>query len=160
MIDKPLRNLLHFLSKSYIGYILDKHKIKIKFLIVGGWNTIFGFLAFVLLYKLTSKIFKVNYFAYTSAQILGTILAIINAYVLHKYITFESKAKGRNMIIEFFKFSTTYIVLFIISLVLMPFFIEVIKIRPIPSSICMNIIVITTSYFGHSRFSFKKKELM
>jgi putative flippase GtrA len=142
--------------KNNIIYLLNKHKTKIKFLFVGGWNTLFGFLAFVILYKIAGKIFKVDYFAYTSAQILGSILAILNAYIFHKYVTFESKTKGRNMIIEFFKFSTTYIVLFFVSLALMPFFVEVLKIQPILSSVCLNIITITTSYFGHSRFSFKK----
>ena len=157
MINKPHKKLFNFIINKSYRFVPDKHKTKFRFLVVGVWNTIFGFLAFILLYKLSSNIFRINYFAYTSAQILGTILAIINAFIFHKYITFKSEAKGKNLIIEFFKFSTTYIVLALISLAIMPFFVEILKIKPIPSSICLNTLVVFTSYFGHSRFSFKRK---
>ena len=157
MIDKPLNRFRSQVSSFKTPALINKHKIKIKFLFVGGWNTLFGFLVFILFYKIAGKIFKVDYFAYTTAQIIGTILSIINAYIFHKHITFQSKAKGKNMLIEFLKFSTTYVVLFLLGLIIMPFLVEVLKIKPIPSAICLNTIVIFSSYFGHSRFSFKKK---
>ena len=142
-------------SINNIKLFLANHKVKVKFLFVGAWNTLFGFVVFVLLYKLCQRIFKVEYFAYTTAQIAGTVLAILNAYIFHKHITFESKVKGRKMIIEILKFSTTYTILFIVGLIFMPFFVEVLKVKPILSSVILNIIIIFTSYFGHSRFSFK-----
>jgi putative flippase GtrA len=122
---------------------------------VGVWNTIFGFLIFVVLYKLFSKIFKIDYFAYTSAQIIGTLLAVINAYIGHKYFTFKSNIKGRKMVFEFLRFSITYGLTFLVSLMLMPLLVEVIKIKPIIAGIFVNLIVITTSYFSHSKFSFR-----
>jgi putative flippase GtrA len=123
---------------------------------VGGWNTIFGFLIFVALYKLFSKIFKIDYFAYTSAQIIGTLLAVINAYIGHKYFTFKSIVRGRKMVFEFLRFSITYGLTFLISLILMPLLVEVLKIKPIIAGIFINLLVITTSYIAHSRFSFKR----
>jgi putative flippase GtrA len=164
-----MRNLIYkFINRVYpeffeeennnLKYIINKHKIKIKFLLVGVWNTLFGFVLFVVLYKLFSNVIKINYFAYTSAQILGKIISILNAYIFHKYITFKSILKGKEMLIEFFKFSTTYIVLFIVGLILMPFLVEVLKIKPIIAYMLQAIIVISTSYFGHSRFSFRKKD--
>jgi putative flippase GtrA len=156
MIKETLRKLENYLLPESISQIVNQHRIKFKFLMVGGWNTVFGIGIFILLYKLFSKIYKVDYFAYTTAQIIGIILSVINAYIFHKYITFNSKVKGKKMIIEFMKFSTTYAVLFVVSLVIMPFFVEIIKIKPIPASICLNVVIIFTSYFGHSRFSFKK----
>ncbi|HNW90446.1 MAG TPA: GtrA family protein [Bacteroidales bacterium] len=132
-----------------------RHKTKIKFLLVGAWNTIFGFVVFIALYKVFVNIFKVDYFAYTTAQVLSNILAIINAYVCHKYITFQSKARGKKMIMEFLRFSSTYITVFLLGLILMPFFVEILKINPIVSSIILNVIVVLSSYLAHSRFSFK-----
>ena len=157
MIKETLRKLENFLLPQCICQIVNQHRIKFKFLMVGGWNTVFGIGSFILLYKLFSKFYKVDYFAYTTAQTIGLILAIINAFIFHKYITFESRVRGKKMIIEFFKFSTTYLVLFLVSLVIMPFLVEMINIRPIPASICLNIIIIFSSYFGHSLFSFKNK---
>jgi putative flippase GtrA len=147
---------MHFLNEIYLKNSFNKHKTKIKFVLVGVWNTIFGFLVFVILYKLFKKIFNLDYFAYTSAQILGTFLAVVNAYICHKYLTFQSKVKGRKMIFEFLRFSTTYSVIFLLGLIIMPFLVEVLKIYPIVAGIILNIIVVFTSYFGHSRFSFNK----
>jgi len=132
----------------------NKHKTKIKFLFVGAWNTIFGFVIFIILYKVFGKIFKIDYFAYTTAQVLANILAIINAYLCHKYITFRSSTRGKKMFMEFLRFSTTYITVFLLGLILMPFFVEILKINPIVSSIILNIIIVLSSYFAHSRFSF------
>ena len=143
--------------KNKLFSVYSKHKTKFKFLLVGGWNTVFGFVIFVLLYKIFKSIFEIDYFAYTSAQIFGTVLAIINAYICHKYFTFRSDTKGKKMIMEFFRFSTTYVVVFLLGLGLMPLFVEVFKINPIVSSIILNVIVIFSSYIAHSRFSFKKK---
>lgn len=149
---------LSTLKKYHLRSIFDRHKIRIKFLLVGVWNTIFSFGIFVILYKLFKNIFELDYFAYTTAQVLGSILAIINAYICHKYFTFRSAVRGRKMILEFLRFSTTYVATFLLSLLLMPFFVEVLKINPIVSSIILNIIVILTSYIVHSRFSFKKSD--
>lgn len=155
MIDNPLRKIFPFLRKLDSWGLWSVHKTKIKFLVVGGWNTLFGFLAFVALYKVFRKLFSIDYFAYTSAQILGTFLAVINAYIGHKYFTFKSNVKGRKMVFEFLRFSLTYGLTFLISLILMPLLVEVIKIKPIIAGIFINLIVITASYIAHSRFSFK-----
>jgi putative flippase GtrA len=145
-----------FFRSAEIKLLFDTHRTKILFLVVGAWNTLFGFGAFILLYKLFVHFFRVDYFAYTSAQVLSTIVSIINAFICHKYITFRSKAKGTKMIFEFMRFSTTYLVVFLLGLVLMPLLVEALKIQPIVAAVILNVIVIFTSYFGHSRFSFFK----
>ena len=142
-------------TKDDLITIYIKHKIKIRFLLVGVWNTLFGFGLFVVLYFLFKKIFKLDYFAYTSSQILSTILAIINAYICHKFFTYQSKAKGRKMIFEFFRFTTTYVVVFFLGLIVMPFLVEILKLNPIVANLLFNIVVISSSYFGHTYFSFK-----
>ena len=145
------------LNKSHLKSLLTLHKTKIKFLFVGAWNTLFSFVAFVVLYFLFRKIFSVDYFAYTSAQVIGAVLSILNAYIFHRLITFNSKTRGREMILEFLRFCSTYVILFIIGLISMPFFVEILKIRPIPAAIILNTLVILTSYMAHSHFSFRNR---
>jgi putative flippase GtrA len=136
---------------------LIRHKVKLKFLAVGMWNTLFGLAIFAALYQLTRRLFSIDYFSYTLSQVVSTILAIINAYICHKYITFQSRTTGKKMILEFLRFSTTYFAVFVLGLIIMPFLIEILKMTPIVANLVFNIIVIITSYFGHSRFSFVKK---
>ena len=137
--------------------LMAKHRVKVKFVLVGIWNTIFGYSVFCLLDTLFSNIFATRYIAYMSAMVLGQVIAIINAYISHKYITFKSRVRGRKMIIEFLRFSMTYAVIFCLNLILLPIFVEIFHITPKISVAILILICTTISYLGHSRFSFKVK---
>ena len=123
-------------------------------MIVGIWNTVFGYLVFVLLDLFLENIFVKRYVAYMSAMILGHIVATINAFIFHKYVTFKSEAKGKRIIPEFFRFCLTYVVTFVLSLFLLPFFVEIINFHPRTSGAVVVLICTGISYVGHSKFSF------
>jgi putative flippase GtrA len=88
-------------------------------------------------------------------MILSNLFAIVNAYILHKYVTFKSEVRGRGMAIEFFKFCTTYVVTFLLNLSLLPLFVEICAIPPKIAGAIVIPICTLISYLGHSRFSFK-----
>lgn len=90
-----------------------------------------------------------------AAAILGNFLAILNAFIFHKCITFKSEVRGKAMIIEFARFFSTYLLSMILGLMLLPFFVEVIGIDPKISGALLIPITVIISYFGHSRFSFR-----
>ena len=121
---------------------------------VGIWNTVFGYLLFVILDIWFENIFYKRYVAYMSAMIMGQIIGTINAFILHKYVTFKSDVKGKGIIGEFFRFCLTYVVTFILSLFLLPFFVEIISFNPRTSGAIVILICTVISYVGHSRFSF------
>ena len=141
---------MHFSKTEFIA----KYHVKIRFLVVGVWNTIFGYLVFVGFDILFTSFFTKRYVSYMSAAVLSNVLAIINAYIFHKYITFKSKIKGVGIIVEFLKFSTTYIVTFCLSLILLPFFVEVMNLDPKIAAAVVILCCTIISYLGHSRFSF------
>jgi putative flippase GtrA len=146
------------LGISSIQELIYKHHTKVRFILVGIWNTIFGYLVFLIINSLFANIFTKRYFTYMSAMILSQIIAIINAFIFHKYITFKSKVKGKGMIIEFFRFCLTYVVAFALNLILLPFLVEIFKIQPKISAAIVILICTVISYAGHSRFSFKDEE--
>lgn len=131
-----------------------KHHIKLKFLVVGIWNTIFGYLIFIGFDSLFAHLLSKRYDAYMSAAVLSNILAIINAYIFHKYITFKSEIKGTGIILEFFRFSTTYLITFCLSLLLLPLFVEIMNVTPKIAAGFVILCGTVISYFGHSKFSF------
>ncbi len=133
------------------------HQVKIRFFFIGVWNTIFGYLAYVSLDYLFAFVFQKRYIAYMTAAVLANIIATISAFIFHKYITFKSTVRGKAVIIEFLKFYSMYTVTSILGLVLLPFFVEVLKIDPKISGALLIPIVAVVSYFGHSRFSFIKR---
>ena len=95
-----------------------------------------------------------RYFAYMSAMVLGQIIATANAFIFHKYVTFKSEVKGKGIIPEFFRFCLTYIVTFSLSLILLPFFVEMMYIHPRIAAAIVVLICTAISYTGHLRFSF------
>ncbi len=143
------------LSNSFIA-LRFKHRIKIRFLLVGVWNTIFGYGVFCLFDSFFAWLFSTRSIAYMSAMIIAQILAVINAYIFHKYITFQSAVKGLKMIAEFFRFSATYIVTFCLSFILLPLFVEIGNMHPKIAAAIIILICTVISYLGHSRFSFSK----
>ena len=145
------------IAMPLIHKLINKHNTKVRFVLVGIWNTIFGYLVFFLLDSLFTNLFTKRYFAYMLAMILSQIIATINAFIFHKNITFKSKVKGKGIIIEFLRFCLTYVVTFCLSLILLPFFAEIFKIQPKISAAIVILICTVISYVGHSRFSFKKE---
>ncbi len=96
--------------------------------------------------------------AYLLAAVLSNILAITNAYIFHKYVSFRSPVKGIKMVQEIIRFFTTYCFSFILSLVLLPFFIEGFSLDPMVAGAVVIFITTVISYIGHSRFSFDSSE--
>lgn len=143
---------------SSFAALKTKHQVKARFVLVGIWNTIFGYGIFCLFDTLFAWLFSSRSAAYMCAMVLTQILAVINAYIFHKHITFKSKAKGKAIIAEFFRFSTTYVVTFCLSLVLLPTFVEIGHITPKIAAAIITLICTVISYLGHSRFSFRHCE--
>jgi putative flippase GtrA len=136
-----------------------RQQIKVKFVIVGIWNTLFGYLAFVGLDSLFGWLFSRRYMAYLVASLLANILAITNAYIFHKFVTFQSEIKGKEILSEFARFFSTYIVTIILALILLPLFVEVLSLDPKIAAAMIIPITVFVSYFGHSRFSFNERGL-
>ena len=140
---------------STLAALKTRHQVKVRFAFVGIWNTIFGYGIFCLFDTLFEKLFSTRSAAYMTAMIMAQILAVINAYICHKHITFKSEKKGKAIFLEFFRFAMTYVFSFCLSLVLLPSLVEIGHIPPKISAAFVTLICAAISYLGHSRFSFR-----
>ncbi|NLI75717.1 MAG: GtrA family protein [Candidatus Riflebacteria bacterium] len=136
----------------------DGHKVTLRFLIAGGWNTLFGYLVFVLLDLFFTRVFSRRYLAYMSAMIMGNLLAILNAFICHKYYTFRSGVTGLGILGELARFSTTYVFTFLLSLILFPLAVETSGLDPKIVAGFFLIGTVIISFFGHSRWSFRHQD--
>jgi putative flippase GtrA len=134
--------------------LLIKHNVKVKFVIIGVWNTLFGYAVFFGFDSLLARLTPTRYIAYLAAIALSNVLSIINAYIFHKYVTFKSEVKGKGIVREFAKFTATYIVTICLSLALMPVFVEIMRLDPKIAAALVILLCVVISYVGHSRFSF------
>lgn len=132
----------------------QRHQQKIRFLLVGVWNTLFGYVVFLLLNELCTLFLSPRYVAYMTASVLGNVLAITNAFFFHKHFTFQSKESGAGALREYCRFAGTNLFTFLLGLILLPLFVEVLGMT-LPVAAAVIILVCTAfSYLGHSRFSF------
>ena len=100
-------------------------------------------------------LFPENRFIYMLAMVLAQLMALINAFIFHKFITFRSSVSSRGLFLEFFRFSLSYLLVFFVSLILLPVFVEGFDFSPKLSVALILPISIFLNYFFLSRFAFK-----
>ena len=133
------------------------HQKKVRFVLVGVWNTIFGYLVFVACDYLFEHLFSLRYIAYMSAAVLSNILAVTNAYIFHKRITFQSRTKGSEALFEYLRFSMTYLFTFVLGLILLPIGVEIFGLDPKVAAAIVTLVLTGVSYVTHDKFSFRSE---
>lgn len=127
-----------------------RHKKKINYLLVGGFNTVVGLSAFpILFYALASQ-----HLHYMYILVISQILCVANAFITNKYLVFRTKG---NHFSEFLKFSTFYMAYFLVNLILMPILVEIAGLNPAISQVFISLGVIVSSFYWHSKVTFTTK---
>lgn len=129
-----------------MSQLYHQHKEKVNYLLVGSWNTLFGYLAFVGLYLWLG--YRINYLV---LLLISNVFSITNAYIGYKLLVFKTKG---NYLREYLRFYLVYGSAILFNFILLPITVELFKITPpIAQGIIMWLTVIF-SYFGHKYFSF------
>ena len=121
----------------------------LRYLIVGGWNTVFGYCVFAILYFLLST--RIHY---VIIAIISSIIAITVAYAGYKLFVFKTKG---NYLSEYLKFYVVYGFSMLLGLVLLPIFVEVLILNVYLAQAVAIIACTFISFIGHRNFSFKKR---
>lgn len=129
--------------------LITKHSARLRYLIVGGWNTIFGYALFVALHWLLGT--RVHYLL---ILLIVQIISILNAYVAYKHFVFKTRG---NVMVEFVRFNVIYVALFVFNMIALPFFVEVLKLSTTVSQGIIVSIAAGLGYLGHKTISFAKR---
>jgi putative flippase GtrA len=128
---------------------LLKHMKLIRYLLAGGYNTLFGFAVFAGLYLLLLD--RLNYLLIAC---ISQVIAITNAFVIYKFWVFKSQG---NILTEYYKTYLVYGVSFVLGLVGLGLLVEVLHIHPILAQAIITILTVCISYLGHSHYAFAQK---
>ena len=153
-----------FIVKAY-KYLEDiwfKQNEKLRFLLVGGFNTAVSFIIYYIILYLTSGREQLSLF-------LMYIININISIITMRYYVFRSHG---NLVSEYIKAFSSYIVLYFVNMVLLAFFVHVVHISEslsansfwltIPNlnktvaQICSVCIITIITFFVHKYFSFRK----
>jgi putative flippase GtrA len=125
-----------------------RHKQKIDYLLVGGWNTVFGYCTFLALYYLLSH--RTHYLL---LLLVSNIFSITNAYIGYKVFVFKTRG---NYLQEYLRFYVVYGTAMALSFVLLPVCVEIFRMSPPLALGGIMFINVAFSYFGHKSFSFRR----
>lgn len=113
-----------------------------KFGLIGMLNTIIGYGAFVLF---------LNYFNYMESLIISHIIGVTHSYLWNKFWIFKS---NKNPMMEFIKFNSVYLVVFVINALALATLVNALKFDPKLGQLVALPIVTITSFIGHKYLSF------
>ncbi len=133
--------------KSLIKKYSDSSKL--RYLLAGGWNTVFGYGIGVILYYLLS-----NYLHVTVIALIANIIAITMSFTTYKLFVFRTKGEWLK---EYLRSYVVYGGMALLGIGLIWFMVNGLS---IPFWIAQGLTILLTviiSYIGHSRFTFKRK---
>lgn len=123
---------------------------KLRFLVIGGWNTLFGYLCFYGLYLLAAD--RVHYLIVTA---VAHSINIMQAYVMHRWLVFRSDDKIAR---EFLRFNASYVGTFLFGLLAMFLLVETAGLSPPVAQAIVILMNVVLSYILHSRVSFRPSD--
>ena len=122
---------------------------KIRYLMAGGWNTLFGYVVSLALYNLLEQ-----YVHIIAIAIIAHVCAISMAYFTYKVFVFRTKG---NWWKEYKRSYLVYGNTIVVSIGMLWFMVDILA---VPFWIAQGLIILTTvilSYIGHSRYTFSNK---
>ena len=130
--------------------LYKKYDEIINYLIVGGLTTIVS----ILIYALFTKLFHVNYMI---SNLISWIGSVLFAYVTNKKFVFKSKCENKKKVfIEIYQFFKYRVFSFIIDVLLMYVFVELVTFDDMVAKVIVQVIVIILNYVFSKLFVFKK----
>ena len=118
------------------------------FLIVGGWNTVFGYAVFVALYALLHRSMHV-----TGIIAITYVIATLNNFLCYKWFVFRTS--GRH-VREYLRFTMVYVPAFLANLIVLPLALRSLDLNAYVVQAMFTFAVLVISYFGHKYWTFRR----
>lgn len=125
---------------------------RVRFVIVGGINTVIGYGLFALLYSLVG-----DEIGYLGSLYISYGFATLVAFVLHRRFTYKVAGTG-SAFVDFLRFQSVYVVLLLFNTVALPILVEIVGLHPLVAQAIVITITTVMSYAGHKWFSFHRHQ--
>jgi putative flippase GtrA len=127
--------------------VLRDHRQKILYLIVGGWNTLFNYACFSLLYYLFNEVVF-------SSVILGAayVVSSINGFLGYRYIVFGSRG---HPLAEYARFQVVYLPLLLVNMVVLPLALAYTPLNAYVVQALFAAFIVVVGYLGNKHFAFR-----
>ncbi len=124
------------------------HREKVLYLLVGGWNTVFQYVSFALLYYLLHGILFSSLILFISYA-----LSSVNGFLGYRFIVFRSKGRP---LVEYLKFQLVYAPLLAVNLVVLPLTLAYTPLSAYVVQALFAVFSVVAGYLGNKYFTFRK----
>lgn len=131
----------------------------IRYILVGGFNTVFGYGVFALLNWMTRGLGTYNYLY---ASVLANVIAISVAFLGYKWFVFRTRG---NYLVEYIRCFGVYGTSALIGLAGLSILVPILRHNlhhpeqaPYIAAAMMTVVTMAISFFGHKKFSFRPKQ--
>jgi glycosyltransferase involved in cell wall biosynthesis len=145
--SRHARRLAFYRRLLYLALFDSETRRRLLYLVVGGWNTLFGYLAFSALYYLLS-----SHLNYVLIFIAAYSISTLNAYWGYKRFVFKTATR---FIEEFPRFALVYVGALAVNLVVFPWLTTTLGLNPYLSQVLFTVVLVVTTYIVNQRFSFR-----
>ena len=128
-----------------VGFYFRRRE-QVLYLLVGGWNTAFGYGVWALLQFLLG-----DHLHYLIIVLIAWPIAVLNAYLGYRLIVFRSRGP---ILRELPRFSLVYAITLVANLALLPIALTVLPFNIYVIEALFTGVLIVASYLSHSHFSF------
>jgi putative flippase GtrA len=123
---------------------------RVRFLLVGGFNTFFGYAVFAGLYLLFGA-----HIGYLACLYMQYALCVPLAFFLHRRITFRVRGHD-HLALDFMRFCGVYVIALVFNTVALPVLVESLRMSPLLAQAMVVTVSTIATYFGHKLFSFRR----
>jgi putative flippase GtrA len=121
---------------------------RIRFVLVGAWNTLAGYAIFVALHEAFA-----DDVGYLGVLLLAHVLSVLVAFAGYRYVVF--KVRG-NVLRDLMRFWSVYALVLALNVVVLPLLVEVGGLPAVPAQGLFVFVSALASYVGHKKFSFAR----
>ena len=124
-----------------------RRREQVLYLLVGGWNTVFGYGIWALLQFLLGD--RLHYLAIV---LIGWAIAVLGAYALYRTVVFRSHGP---ILRELPRFALVYVAMLGANLSLLPLLLRILPLNIYATQAVLMGFLAFCSYLGHKYFSFR-----
>lgn len=124
-----------------------RRREQILYLVIGGWNTVFGYGVWAVLQYLLG-----SHLHYLLVVLMSWPIAVLNAYLGYRLVVFQSRGA---VLRELPRFSLVYLASLVANLALLPLALATLPFNIYVIQALFTAAVVVASYLGHKYFSFR-----
>jgi putative flippase GtrA len=135
----------------WLQVVWSRHRDKILYLVVGGWNTLFTWVSFSVLYYLLHTTLYASVIL-----LLSYAVASLNGFLGFRYIVFG--ASGSHPIIEYLRYQAVYLPLLLVNMVLLPLLLKHTPLNAYVIQAAYGAFSVVFGYLGNKYFTFRRAD--